>query len=144
MALTVVNYNRSLITNLANTTAVVLSGVPLLILEFGLFVTPPTNFIELLATIGWAVTGVTPPEPNQPIIELTIVDSVSGLVASINQESISNGPDTPLENLATLQAVLTNATVGHHVYQLFARNLQPAQGTITIIGPANISGKVIG
>ena len=30
------------------------------------------------------------------------------------------------------------------VYQLFARNLQTAQGTITIIGPANISGKVIG
>ena len=136
------NYNRSLLTNLANTSAIVLSGVPQLILEFGLFVTPALNFIELLATIGWVVTGTSPLEPDQPIIELTILqDGI--LVASINQESIEDGSDTPLENLTTLQAVLTNVPVGHNVYQLFARNLQTAQGTITIIGPANISGKVI-
>jgi hypothetical protein len=140
---TLENYNRALLTNLANTTAIVLSSVPLLILEFGLFVTPALNFIELLATIGWTVTNPAPPgQPNQPIIELTILqDGV--LVASINQESIENSQDEPLENLSTFQAVLTNVPVGHHVYQLFARNLQPAQGTITIISPANISGKVI-
>lgn len=137
-----VNYNRSLLTNLTGTSAIVLSGVEALILQFGLFVSPATNFIELLATIGWTITGVSPVEPDQAIIELTIKqDGV--IVASINQESIEDGPDTPLENLTTFQAVLTNVPVGHHVYQLFARNLQTAQGTITIIGPANISGKVI-
>ena len=136
------NYNRSLLTNLANTTAIVLTGTNQLILQFGLFVDQPTNFIELLTTIGWAVTNVSILEPNQPIIELTIEqDGVP--VASINQESIEDGGDEPLENLTTFQAVLTNVAVGHHVYQLFARNLQTAQGTITIIGPANISGKVI-
>lgn len=96
----------------------------------------------MLTTIGWAVTGVSIVPPDQPIIELTIQqDSV--VVASINQESIQDGADSPLENLTTFQAVLTNVPVGHHVYQLFARNLQPTQGTITLIGPANISGKVI-
>ncbi|EGW37248.1 hypothetical protein [Desulfosporosinus sp. OT] len=137
-----VNYNRSLLTNLTNTTGIVLSGVPLLILEFGLFVAQATNFVELLTTIGWTVTNPSLLEPDQPIIELTILqDGV--LVASINQESIQDGGDEPLENLTTFQAVLTNVPVGHHVYQLFASNLQTAQGTITIIGPANISGKVI-
>ncbi len=119
-----------------------LTGTDQLILQFGLFVNQPQNFIELLTTIGWAVTGVNPLEPDQAIIELTIQqDGV--VVASINQESIEDGADTPLENLTAFQAVLTDVTIGHHVYQLFARNLQPAQGTITLIGPANISGKVI-
>ena len=137
-----INYNRSLLTNQANTTAIVLSGVDQLILQFGLFVPQALNFVELLTTIGWVVTGVSPLEPDQALIELTIQqDGV--VVASINQESIEDGPDTPLENQTTFQAVLTNVSVGHHIYQLFARNLQPAQGTITIIGPANISGKVI-
>lgn len=136
------NYNRSILTNFSNSFAIVLTGVDQIILEFGLFVAQPLNFIELLTTIGWVVTGVTPIEPDQPIIELRIQqDGVD--VASINQESIEDGADTPLENLTTFQAVLTNIPVGHHVYRLIARNLQPSQGTITIIGPANISGKVI-
>jgi len=136
------NYNRSLLTNFAESSAIVLNAFEQLILEFGLFVDQPTNFIELLTTVGWDVTGVSILPPNQPIIELTILqDGVP--VASINQESISNGEDSPLENLTTFQAVLTNVAAGHHVYQLFARNLQTTQGTITIAGPANISGKVI-
>lgn len=136
------NYNRSILTNFANSTAIVLSGVDQLILQFGLFVDQPTNFIELLTSVGWVVTGVSVLPPDQPILELTILqDGV--LVASINQESIEDTLDSPLENLTTFQAVLTNVAVGHHVYQLFARNVQPAQGTITLIGPANISGKVI-
>lgn len=137
------NYNRSLLTNQANTSAIVLTGVEQLILQFGLFVPQAQNFIELLSTVGWVVTTPSPVEPDQPILELTIKqDGV--IVASINQESIQDGGDEPLESLATFQAVLTNVAVGHHVYQLFARNLQPAQGTITITGPANVSGKVIG
>ncbi len=136
------DYNRSILTNFAYSSAIVLTGTDQLILEFGLFVPQPQNFIELLTTIGWIVTNVSISEPDQPILELTIQqDGV--VVASINQESIEDGGDTPLENLTTFQAVLTNVLSGHHVYQLFARNLQPAQGTITIIGPANISGKVI-
>ena len=136
------NYNRSILTNQANTSAIVLTGIDQLILEFGLFVSQAINFVELLTTVGWIVTGISPLEPNQPIIELTIQqDGV--VVASINQESIQDGGDTPLENLSTFQAVLTNVPAGHHVYQLFARNLQTVQGTITINGPANISGKVI-
>lgn len=137
------NYNRSLLTNQINTSAIVLTSVEQLILEFGLFVPQAQNFIELLSTVGWVVTNPSPVEPDQPIIELTIKqDGV--VVASINQESIQDGGDEPLEGLSTFQAVLTNVAVGHHVYQLFARNLQPLQGTITITGPANISGKVIG
>lgn len=137
------NYNRSLLTNQAYTSAIVLTGTDQLILEFGLFVPQAQNFIELLATVGWIVTDPALLEPDQPVIELTI-EQDAAVVASINQESIEDGPDTPLENLTTFQAVLTNVPVGHHVYRLFARNLMPAQGTITIIGPANISGKVIG
>jgi len=136
------NYNRSILTNFVYSSSIVLTGVDQLILQFGLFVAQPLNFVELLTTMGWTVTGVSPVEPNQPIIELTIQqDGV--VVASINQESIGDAGDTPLENLTTFQAVLTNVPAGHHVYQLFARNLQTIQGTITIIGPANISGKVI-
>lgn len=136
------NYNRSILTNFANSTAIVLTGADQLILQFGLFVDTPVNFVELLTTMGWVVTGVSLLPPNQPIIELTIQqDGI--LVASVNQESIENGEDSPLENLTTFQAVLTNVSVGHHVYKLFARNLQTAQGTITLISPANISGKVI-
>lgn len=136
------NYNRSLLSNLTNSSALVLTGVDQLILQFGLFVPQAQNFIELLTTIGWTATSISPVPPDQPIIELTIQqDGVA--VASINQESIQDGADSPLENLSTFQAVLTNVPVGHHVYSLLARNLQTAQGTITIIGPANISGKVI-
>lgn len=136
------NYNRSLLSNQADTSAIVLTDVNQLILEFGLFVSQAQNFVELLTTIGWVVTNTSPLEPDQAIIELTIQqDGVD--VASINQESIEDGADTPLENLSTFQAVLTNVPAGHHVYQLFARNQQITQGTITIIGPANISGKVI-
>ena len=137
------NYNRSLLSNQANTSAIVLTGIEQLILQFGLFVSQAQNFVELLSTVGWVVTGSSPIEPDQPILELRIKqDGV--VVASVNQESIQDGEDEPLENLATFQAVLTNVAVGHHVYELFALNLQPEQGTITITGPANISGKVIG
>lgn len=137
-----VNYNRSLLTNEANTSGIILSGVDQLILQFGLFVPQATNFVELLATIGWSVSNVSILPPDQPILQV-IIQQDGVVVASINQESISDGADSPLENLSTFQAVLTDVPAGHHVYQLFALNLQPVQGTITIIGPANVSGKVI-
>ncbi|KJS47736.1 MAG: hypothetical protein VR66_18115, partial [Peptococcaceae bacterium BRH_c23] len=109
------NYNRSILTNFANSSAIVLTGIDQIILEFGLFVAQPINFVELLTTIGWDVTGVSPVPPDQPIIELTIhQDGIP--VASINQESIQDGSDSPLENLTTFQAVLTNVAAGHHVY----------------------------
>lgn len=102
------NYNRSILTNFAFSSAIVLTGTDQLILQFGLFVNQPQNFIELLTTIGWVVTGVILLEPDQAIIELTIQqDGV--VVASINQESIEDGAHTPLENLTTFQAVLTSS-----------------------------------
>ncbi|MHB8075341.1 hypothetical protein [Desulfosporosinus fructosivorans] len=128
---------------MADSFAIVLTDLDQLILEFGLFVSQAQNFVELLATIGWQVTGSSPVEPNQPTIVLTI-EQDGVVVASVNQESIQDGADEDLEMVASLQAVLTNVLVGHHVYQLFARNSQTAQGLITITGPANISGKVIG
>jgi len=139
------NYNRSIVTNEVDTAgfSVELTGVDQLILEFGLFVPQASNFIELLSTIGWQVTSPSPVEPDQATIALTIKQDGT-VVATVDQESIEDGPDTDLEMVTTFQAVLTNVPVGHHVYQLFARNLQTDQGTITLTGPANISGKVIG
>ena len=95
---------------------------------------------ELLASIGWQVTSTV--TTLQPTIALTIQqDGV--VVATTDQESVADGEDEDLEMTTTFQAVLTNVPVGHHVYSLFARNLQTTQGTISITGPANISGKVI-
>lgn len=137
-----VNYNRSLLSNFANSSTFVLTATNQLVLEFGLFVPQTPNFIELLTTVGWSVTNVSPVEPNQPTLMLTITqDGVP--VATSDQESIEDRGDEPLENLATFQAVLTNVPTGFHVYRLFAANIQPAQGTITITGPTNISAKVI-
>lgn len=137
-----VNYNRSLLSNFANSSTFVLTAANQLVLEFGLFVPQTPNFVELLTTAGWTVTNVSPVEPNQPTLMLTITqDGVP--VATSDQESIEDQGDEPLENLATFQAVLTNVPTGFHVYRLFARNIQPAQGTITITGPTNISAKVI-
>jgi len=134
------NYNRSLLTNLADSTNVALTGVDTLILEFGLFVSQATNFVELQTTIGWEVVNTL--LTLQPTIQLTIRQD-GGIVASANQESVPDGEDEDLEMVTTFQAVLTNVPAGHHVYQLFARNTQAAQGDISITGPANISGKVI-
>ena len=137
-----VNYNRSLLSNFANSSTFVLTAANQLVLEFGLFVPQTPNFVELLTTAGWTVTNVSPVEPNQPTLMLTITqDGVP--VATSDQESIEDRGDEPLENLATFQAVLTNVPTGFHVYRLFARNIQPAQRTITITGPTNISAKVI-
>ncbi len=47
-----INYNRSILTNIVDTFSVVLTGVDQLILQFGFFVPQATNFIELLASIG--------------------------------------------------------------------------------------------
>jgi len=135
------NYNRSLLTNLADSTNVALTGADTLILQFGLFVPQATNFVELQTTIGWQVVNTV--LTLQPTIQLTIRQD-DGIVASANQESVPDGEDEDLEMVTTFQAVLTNVPVGHHVYQLFARNIQPGQGDIFINGPANISGKVIG
>ncbi|EHQ87709.1 hypothetical protein [Desulfosporosinus youngiae] len=137
------NYNRSIVTNVADSFGIVLTGDDQLILQFGLFVPQGVNFIELLSTIGWEVTGVSIVEPDQPTIAISILQD-GAVVATANQESIEDGADEDLEMVTTFQAVLTDVPVGHHVYQLFARNTQPEQGTITITGPANISGKVIG
>lgn len=135
-----VSYNRSLLTNEVDTFSIQLTAFDQLILQFGLFVPQATNFVELLASIGWQVTATV--GTLQPTIALTILQD-GFVVGSTHQESVPDGEDEDLEMSTMFQAVLTNVPVGHHVYSLFASNLQPDQGTISITGPANITGKVI-
>jgi hypothetical protein len=137
-----VNYNRSFLTNLDNGAAVPIDSTPDLILEFGLFVSPATNFVELITSVGWEVTNVTATPPDQPILHLDVrMDGIS--VGSAEQESISNDEDAPLEMTTTFQTILTNVSTGFHVLQVLASNPQDLQGDITLTGPVNITGKVI-
>lgn len=134
------SYNRSIITNEAEATFVPLTGIPTLILEFGLFVPTATNFVELQTSVGWQVVNTI--ADFQPTLRLVVLQD--GLeVGAAHQEALADGVDEPVEMLAAFQTVLTDVTVGHHVYQVLVYNLQPAQGDIAVTGPATISGKVI-
>ena len=138
---TLINYNRSILSNLANSSDVVLTDTPQLLLEFGLFVAQAQNFIELLSTVGWTAESR---KNKQPTLQLRILqDGV--LVASIRQDAAGGEEESksPTNNLSTFQAVLTNVPVGERVYQLFALNENPRRGSITVTGPVNITGKVI-
>ncbi|MCM3339893.1 hypothetical protein M3650_14960 [Paenibacillus sp. MER TA 81-3] len=138
---TLINYNRSLLSNLADSSDVRLTDTPTLLLEFGLFVAPPTNFIELISSVGWTADSR---KNEQPTLQLRILQN-GVLVASIRQDATDSaeGADCSSNNLSTFQAVLTNVPVGERVYQLFALNENPRHGSITVTGPVNITGKVI-
>ena len=43
----------------------------------------------------------------------------------------------------TFQTTLTNVATGHRIYKVYATNAQLSQGDITLVGPINISAKVI-
>ncbi|MBB6733499.1 hypothetical protein [Cohnella zeiphila] len=140
---TVLNYNRAQLSNFADSSSILIGTANVLLAEFGLFEPAGTQFIQLQTTVGWNVTDVSPVPPDQTLLQLTIFrDGVP--IASAEQESISNEEDTPLENLASFQTIIRSTTVGHHVYQLFALNEQPEQGTITVTGPVSISAMAIG
>ncbi|WP_019423902.1 hypothetical protein [Paenibacillus sp. OSY-SE] len=138
---TLINYNRSLLSNLADSSDVRLTDTPTLLLEFGLFVAPPTNFIELISSVGWTADSR---KNEQPTLQLRILQN-GVLVASIRQDATDSEEraNCSSNNLSTFQAVLTNVPVGERVYQLFALNENPKHGSITVTGPVNITGKVI-
>lgn len=141
MAQTLVEFGRSIQTNLDNGVIVPITATPSLILQFGINVPAATNFVELTTTVGWQVTNVFATPPDQPKLFLQVLmDGV--VVGSAEQESISNDEDEPLEMTTTFQTILTNVSVGFHGIQVFASNPDDLQGDITLTGPVNITGKV--
>ncbi|MEK5238977.1 hypothetical protein NST99_25140 [Paenibacillus sp. FSL L8-0470] len=141
MAQTLVEFGRSVQTNLDNGVIVPINSTAKLILEFGINVPTATNFVELTTTVGWQVTNVFATPPDQPKLFLQVLtDGI--VVGSAEQESISNDEDEPLEMTTTFQTILTNVSVGFHVFQVFASNPEDLQGDITLTGPVNITGKV--
>ncbi|AIQ42979.1 hypothetical protein MKZ24_13320 [Paenibacillus sp. FSL R7-0297] len=141
MAHTLVEFARSLQTNLHNGVIVPIDATPTLILAFGMNVPTATNFVELTTIVGWQVTNVFATPPDQPILLLQVLmDGVA--VGSTEHESISNDEDGPLEMTTTFQTILTNVSVGFHAFQVFATNEEDLQGDITITGPVSITGKV--
>lgn len=141
MAHTLVEFARSLSTNLDNGVIIPIDSAPTLILEFGINIPTVTNFVELTTSVGWEVTNVFATPPDQPILFLQVLmDGI--VVGSTEQESISNSEDEPLEMTTTFQTILSNVSVGFHAFQVFASNPEDLQGDITITGPVNITGKV--
>lgn len=141
MAHTLVEFARSIQTNLDNGVIIPINATSTLILEFGINVPTATNFVELITTVGWQVTNVFATPPDQPVLFLQVLlDGV--VVGSAEQESISNDEDEPLEMTTTFQTILTNISVGFHTFQVFASNPEDLQGDITLTGPVNITGKV--
>ncbi|MRN52357.1 hypothetical protein [Paenibacillus monticola] len=141
MAHALVEFARSIQTNLDNGVIVPINATSTLILEFGINVPTATNFVELITTVGWQVTNVFATPPDQPTLFLQILlDGV--VVGSTEQESISNDEDEPLVMTTTFQTILTNISVGFHTFQVFASNPEDLQGDITITGPVNITAKV--
>lgn len=141
MAQTLVEFGRSVQTNLDNAVIVPITVTPSLILQFGINVPTATNFVELTTTVGWQATNVfvTPPEKPKLLLQV-FMDGV--VVGSAEQESISYDEDEVLEMTTTFQTILTNVSVGFHVFQVFASNPEDLQGDITLTGPINITGKV--
>ncbi|WP_310829677.1 hypothetical protein [Paenibacillus pedocola] len=141
MAHTLVEFVRSVQTNLDNGVIVPINATPTLILEFGMNVPTATNFIELTTTVGWQAMNVfvTPPEKPKLLLQV-FMDGV--VVGSAEQESISYDEDEILEMTTAFHSILTNVSVGFHVIQVFASNPEDLQGDITITGPVNISGRV--
>mgnify|MGYP001454457673 CR=1 FL=1 len=141
MAHSLVEFARSIQTNLDNGVIVPINATPTLILEFGINIPTATNFVELSTTVGWQVTNVFATPPDQPKLLLQVLlDGV--VVGSAEQESISNDEDEPLEMTTTFHTILTNISVGFHAIQVFASNPDDLQGDITITGPVLITAKV--
>ncbi|WP_150271196.1 hypothetical protein [Paenibacillus tepidiphilus] len=141
MAQTLVEFGRSIQTNLANGVNIPINSTPYLLLQFGLNVPAAINYVELITTVGWQATNVfiTPPEQPKLLIQV-LMDGV--VVGSAEQESVSYDEDELLEMTTTFQTILTNVPVGFRVIQVFVSNPEDLQGDILITGPANITGKV--
>lgn len=141
MAYTLVDFARSIQTNLDNTVMVPINAAPVLILQFGINVPSATNFVELSTTVGWQATNVFVTPQDQPKLLLQIfMDGV--VVGSIEQGSISNDEGELFAMTTSFHTILSNVLVGFHGFQVFASNPEDLQGDITITGPVSISGKV--
>ncbi|MFT9847783.1 hypothetical protein [Aneurinibacillus sp. REN35] len=141
---TLLNYNRSANNISDSATIPVNTSTPVLLAELGLFVPQAVNFIELIATIGWSSDpGAVEANQSNMLFFITQDDIV---VASTREESPDDagGGDLDLFITTTFQGVLTNVATGHHVYRLFAQNLEPGQSIVNIEGPVTISVKAIG
>lgn len=124
---TLINYNRGLVSNQAGLPvppAVNLPvGVDTLLVTLGIYVAQPTNFLEIISTIG------------------SINAAPTSLIYTVNVDGVPSG--TAFQSAATatqsdttaFQTILTNVAVGHHVIQLFGRStaaLATANGPITV------------
>ncbi|UQZ36957.1 hypothetical protein C2I18_27540 [Paenibacillus sp. PK3_47] len=141
MAQHLVEFVRSIMTNLDNGAIVPVDGSPKLILEFGVNIPVATNFVEFTTTVGWQATYlfVTPPQLPKLLLQI-YMDGI--LVGSAEQKSIPYDEDELIEMTTTFQTVLTNVSTEFHVVQVYASNPEDLQGDITLTGPVNITGKV--
>lgn len=87
MPYTLVEFARSVDTNLSFGSTIPIDGTQRLILEFGMAVSAPSNFVELTTTVGWLVTNVFATPPVQPTLLLEVrLDG--NLVGSAEQSAI--------------------------------------------------------
>ncbi|WP_270167345.1 hypothetical protein [Paenibacillus sp. SYP-B4298] len=124
---TLINYNRGLVGNQAGLPvppAVNLPvGVDTLLVTLGIYVAQPTNFLEILSTIG---------SINAAPTSLVYTVTVDGIPSGSAFQSVTTATQS---DTTAFQTILTNVPVGHHVIQLFGRStvaLATANGPITI------------
>lgn len=130
---TVINYNRGRLSNTTDTSTIALTlDEPELLVSLGIFVSEPTNFLNIISTVGadlsTAATGA--------LFEITVDDVVVG-------SADMAGPDGENDGTVTFQTILENVPVGHHVIQLFATLEGDAGATGTIDGPVTVSAWVL-
>ncbi|WP_339219522.1 hypothetical protein [Paenibacillus sp. FSL H8-0332] len=140
---TLVEFARSVSSNLSFGPTIPIDGTQRLILEFGMPVpSAPSNFVELTTTVGWLVTNVFATPPVQPTLLLELlVDGI--LVGSAEQSAIPADEDETVRMTTMFQTILTDLPEGYYAFQVFASNLEDLQGEINLSGPIHITGKVI-
>lgn len=143
MPYTLVEFARSVDTNLSNGVPIPVDATAKLILEFGMPVpAAPGNFVELTTTLGWEATNVFATPPVQPKLYVELL--VNGiLVGSAQQSAIPSDEDDPIRMTTMFQTILTDLPEGYYAFQIFVSNLEDLQGEINLRGPVHITGKVI-
>lgn len=142
MPYTLVEFARSVDTNLSFGSTIPIDGTPRLILEFGMPISAPSNYVELTTTVGWLVTNVFATPPVQPTLLLEL--RLNGiLVGSAEQSAIPADEDETVRMTTMFQTILTDLPEGYYAFQVFASNLEDLFGEINLGGPTHITGKVI-
>lgn len=141
MPYTLVEFARSVNTNLSFGPTIPIDGTQRLILEFGMPISASSNFVELTTTVGWLVTNVFATPPVQPTLLLELrLDGI--LVGSAEQSAIPADEDETVRMTTMFQTILTDLPEGYYAFQVFASNLEDLQGEINLGGPTHITGKV--